>query len=406
MSDFDAWIDWDAAARAQRAEADSRAAAESQAAIAPYVANQRLGRIEGLPTNPFDPASAKLSYNQGAYSYNGHYGSPVWVDGNIVGYDFVQHDIAPGVMSVIRTDANGNISEQFQGPEGESLTIGDVLKAVAYIGAATSGLGGIFGGLGTAGAGIGAGLTAEQALAMEALGGAEVAGGLTATEAAAAGLGGGFGNTAAMLGSAAAGSEMTAEQVAAMEGLGGSDVAGGLTSTEASAAELGGGFTGTDGLLSGQPTSTSPSTTSSAANKAANSGLTGSQVNTALNIAKIALPLAGLGVAGASFMPNEPSGFGIVPIPEDWKSPVNNQIGQNAALPPIDFGNRDLLKGTQWDNSQAINQLMGRPVSPSGMTYDQLVNTLQGRSNSAPSLNDIISGIQSQYGQKTSSTVG
>jgi hypothetical protein len=96
------------------------------------------------------------------------------------------------------------------------------------------------------GAGLfgGAGLTAEQLAVVNALGGAEVAGGLTAAEAASAGLGGGFTGAA---GAAAAG--MTAEQLAAANALGGAEVAGGLTTTQAAAAGLGGGVPAAAGLL-------------------------------------------------------------------------------------------------------------------------------------------------------------
>jgi hypothetical protein len=89
-------------------------------------------------------------------------------------------------------------------------------------------------------------MTAEQLAAANALGGAEVAGGLTAAEAASAGLGGGFTGAA---GAAAAG--MTAEQLAAANALGGAEVAGGLTTTQAAAAGLGGGVpAAAGGLLS------------------------------------------------------------------------------------------------------------------------------------------------------------
>jgi hypothetical protein len=87
-------------------------------------------------------------------------------------------------------------------------------------------------------------MTAEQLAAANALGGAEVAGGLTAAEAASAGLGGGFTGAA---GAAAAG--MTAEQLAAANALGGAEVAGGLTTTQAAAAGLGGGVPAAAGLL-------------------------------------------------------------------------------------------------------------------------------------------------------------
>jgi hypothetical protein len=41
-----------------------------------------------------------------------------------------------------------------------------------------------------------------------------------------------------------------------------------------------------------------------------------------------------------------------------------------------------------------------------GMGYNQLMNTLQGGQGGNLTLNDIISGIQGQYGQTPSGTVG
>lgn len=133
------------------------------------------------------------------------------------------------------------------------------------------------------------GLTAEQLAVVNALGGAEVAGGLTAAEAAAAGLGGGFTGTAGLL----TGAGMTAEQVAAMEGLGGADVVGGLTTADATAAGLGGGFTGTGGLLTGAGTGMT------AEQIAAMEGLGGTEVAGGLTAADAATAGLGGGFTGA-----------------------------------------------------------------------------------------------------------
>ena len=130
------------------------------------------------------------------------------------------------------------------------------------------------------------------------------------------------------------------------------------------------------------------------------------------------------------------SGFAIVPIPEDWRSPEYNMAFTPSA--PIDFGSPELLVGTQFarqpvaqmqqpmDVSTLINSLnlkqpeplpqfgmdqvvgnindvpmsindiinsLGQPVQPFGM------NQTIGQLNNAPaSLNSIIAGIQSQYG--------
>jgi hypothetical protein len=126
--------------------------------------------------------------------------------------------------------------------------------------------------------------------------------------------------------------------------------------------------------------------------------------------------------------PNEQTGFDIVPIPGDWRSPEYNMAFTPSA--PIDFGNVGMLAGTQFarqpmDLSSLINSLnLQQPQQQFGM--DQIVgsindvpmsindiinnlgqNTMQpfdmnqsiGQLNNAPaSLNSIISGIQSQYG--------
>ena len=154
------------------------------------MAKTQTNKISGLPTNPYDPSSAALKYTQGAYEYDGHYGAPQWEDGYITGYEFVKHDITPGIMSVIRTDVDGNILEQLAMPEGEDLTLKDVLKGVGAMGLVYfggpilgefltgAGAGGLGGAAGTAGAGAGLGLTAAEAAGL----------GLTATEAASLGL--------------------------------------------------------------------------------------------------------------------------------------------------------------------------------------------------------------------------
>ncbi len=114
------------------------------------------------------------------------------------------------------------------------------------------------------------------------------------------------------------------------------------------------------------------------------------------------------------------SGFAMVPVPTDWKSPEYNQAFTPSA--PIDFGNKELLKGTQWENpslSNVINTLNYQPVaygqqsfaqpqpqfqvpdilqqfqSPSTVGMNDIVGSLDGKQ---VSISDIISGIQSQYG--------
>lgn len=121
------------------------------------------------------------------------------------------------------------------------------------------------------------------------------------------------------------------------------------------------------------------------------------------------------------------SGYPIIPIPSNWKSPTYNQTFAPSA--PIDFGTSALLAGTQWENPQQfqapqeynlsdlINTLNYQSVPFAAQQYeapqqvsasdfmsqfqtpavgtDELIGNLGGK---PVSIADIISGIQSQYG--------
>ena len=160
--------------------------------------------------------------------------------------------------------------------------------------------------------------------------------------------------------------------------------------------------TGVSGLLDG---AAGGAATGGAA--AGGSGLTASQV---ANIAKPALGLLTAGAAGAAGAAVSNSGKGqydIVPIPSDWKSPTYGQTSAYPALPPIDFGTPEMLRGTQWE--KYLNPAPApAPVQPpqGGMTYNQLQSILKGGTGTPPSLDNIISGIQSQYGQNPSIPMG
>lgn len=123
-----------------------------------------------------------------------------------------------------------------------------------------------------------------------------------------------------------------------------------------------------------------------------------------LDAVKIAGVVAGI---GGSVTDTGQTGFDIVPVPSDWKTPTYGQItGPVQGLAPINFGSRELLRGTQWE--KYINPIQPAAVqSPqTGMNYNQLINTLQGGQGGSLTLSDIISGIQGQYGQTSSGTVG
>jgi len=101
--------------------------------------------------------------------------------------------------------------------------------------------------------------------------------------------------------------------------------------------------------------------------------------------------------------------------PSTWGSPVYNQTANPVTpMTPLDFGNREMLRGTQWEKflSPTYGQVPA-PVQfnqPSNIRYDQLMNILgAGRDvlpSQALSINDVISGIQNQYGQIPTGSMG
>jgi len=106
--------------------------------------------------------------------------------------------------------------------------------------------------------------------------------------------------------------------------------------------------------------------------------------------------------------------FPIIPIPADWKGQPPTVVAPRPRLQPIDFGSRNLLQGTQWEKflSPTYGQVPA-PVQysqPSNMSYNDLMSILgskQGYPSSGNlSINDIISGIQNQYGQTPTRTMG
>ena len=101
--------------------------------------------------------------------------------------------------------------------------------------------------------------------------------------------------------------------------------------------------------------------------------------------------------------------------PSTWGSPVYNKTtGPVSPITPLDFGTRDLLKGTQWEKFLDPNYgQVPQPVQfnqPSNMSYDRLMSILGTGADTLPSqalsINDVISGIQNQYGQAPKGTMG
>jgi hypothetical protein len=133
-----------------------------------------------------------------------------------------------------------------------------------------------------------------------------------------------------------------------------------------------------------------------------------------LKVAQLALAAAGLLGAGSALSNTGTSGFDIVPIPESWKTPPKPSVAPFTQLPPINFGDRNLLIGTQWEKFLDPNYgQVPMPVQysqPSNLSYNDLMGILGSKqgmpSRSSLSINDIISGIQNQYGQAPVSTMG
>jgi hypothetical protein len=112
--------------------------------------------------------------------------------------------------------------------------------------------------------------------------------------------------------------------------------------------------------------------------------------------------------------PPTPTTFPIVDIPPAWTNPPATTVASFKPLPPINFGNRNLLKDTQWEKFLDPNYgQVPQPVQysqPSNLSYNDLMGILGSKqgmpSRSSLSINDVISGIQNQYGQVPTSTMG
>lgn len=109
-----------------------------------------------------------------------------------------------------------------------------------------------------------------------------------------------------------------------------------------------------------------------------------------------------------------PTTYPIVDVPADWKTPPKTGVAPYQALPPINFGDRNLLIGTQWEKFLDPNYgQVPEPIQysqPSSLSYNDLMGILGSKqgmpAKSSLSINDIISGIQNQYGQAPSSAMG
>lgn len=343
---------------------------------------------------------------------------------------------AYGAQSMLGAGATG-------GAGGAGLTAGELGSLTGTAGGTgiTAGGGGF--GLNAAGAGLGtgtgAGITAGTGLTgTGVLTGSSLGTGLLGTGAGVAGLTGTGVLSASELGKALLGTTSTTPLVGTGI-LSGSQLGSQLLGTGANTAATVGGVTGLTnaanvgygalntgvstgltGLGSGavntgiNPSGATtgvidPTVTTTPAATAAKTGLGASDI---IRAAGVAATIAGINQASK---PTGSGGFPIVPIPSDWTSPIK-PTGTAAFTPltPIDFGNKEMLRGTQWE--QLLDPNYGKaiemPVStnPSNMTFNELTRILGGSTTSAPSqnltINDVIAGIQSQYGQTPQGSMG
>jgi hypothetical protein len=136
-----------------------------------------------------------------------------------------------------------------------------------------------------------------------------------------------------------------------------------------------------------------------------------------LRVAQLGLTAAGLLGAGSALSGGSTATqYPVVPVPESWTTPITGTTGTTPypQLPAINFGDRNLLRGTQWEKFLDPNYgKVPSPVKysqPSNLSYNDLMGILGSKqgmpAKSSLSINDIISGIQNQYGQTPASTVG
>jgi len=132
-----------------------------------------------------------------------------------------------------------------------------------------------------------------------------------------------------------------------------------------------------------------------------------------LKVVQLGLTAAGLLGAG-SVISSGSTQYPIVPVPETFLTPTKPAVAPFTPLPPINFGDGNLLRGTQWE--KFLNPNYGKvpePIKysqPSNLSYNDLMGILGSKqgmpSASSLSINDIISGIQNQYGQVPARSMG
>lgn len=156
-------------------------------------------------------------------------------------------------------------------------------------------------------------------------------------------------------------------------------------------------------------TTTPTTTTTTTPDKTKDTTLTTSDIIKLVSIVP-AIAAVNKAVTPSTSTPTYP----VVEVPTEWGNPPASKVATYTPLTPIDFGTRNLLKGTQWEKFLDPNYgKVPAPVQysqPSNLSYNDLMGILGSKqgmpSASSLSINDIISGIQNQYGQAPSSTMG
>ena len=155
---------------------------------------------------------------------------------------------------------------------------------------------------------------------------------------------------------------------------------------------------------------TTPTTTTTTTTPTKETPLTTSDI---IKLVSIVPAIAAVNKAVTPSTPSTPT-YPVVDIPTEWGNPPAPKVAAYSPLTPINFGTRNLLKGTQWEKFLDPNYgKVPEPMQysqPSNLSYNDLMGILGSKqgmpSASSLSINDIISGIQNQYGQAPSSTMG
>lgn len=132
-----------------------------------------------------------------------------------------------------------------------------------------------------------------------------------------------------------------------------------------------------------------------------------------IKLVSVVPALVAINKATTPSTPSTPT-YPVVDVPVEWTSPPTTKVAPYTPLTPINFGDRNLLIGTQWEKFLDPNYgKVPEPVQysqPSNLSYNDLMGILGSKQGMPPasslSINDIISGIQNQYGQAPSSTMG